>query len=212
MHASIGRNSIPLQWTVANAHLHPQHAHEQLQHQPPLPEAPSINCSWHPLIFPISLPLNAFLQLLSVVWEMGVSSNRVESFSNCQDLETSLPTAAAMEPLEIHKVGLPPSTTTLQALKGRFSEIFFPDDPLNQFKNQPFARKLVLGLEYFFPIFHWASEYNLMLLKSDVISGITIASLSIPQVRRWGWSLWVLSFWEEIFFASNAVFKFGCFF
>ncbi|RWR73837.1 putative sulfate transporter 3.4 [Cinnamomum micranthum f. kanehirae] len=112
---------------------------------------------------------------------MGVSSNRVESFSNCQDLETSLPTAAAMEPLEIHKVCLPPSTTTLQALKGRFSEIFFPDDPLNQFKNQPFARKLVLGLEYFFPIFHWASEYNLMLLKSDVISGITIASLSIPQ-------------------------------
>eukprot|EP00268_Persea_americana_P019066 TRINITY_DN19760_c0_g1_i7.p1 TRINITY_DN19760_c0_g1~~TRINITY_DN19760_c0_g1_i7.p1 ORF type:complete len:345 (-),score=41.40 TRINITY_DN19760_c0_g1_i7:25-1059(-) len=112
---------------------------------------------------------------------MGVSSNRVESFSNCQDLETSLPTAAAMEPLEIHKVCLPPSTTTFKALKGRFSEIFFPDDPLNQFKNQPFARKLVLGLTYFFPIFHWAPEYNLTLLKSDVISGITIASLSIPQ-------------------------------
>lgn len=165
----------------------------------PLPEAPSINCSCHPLIFRINLPVDAFLQFLSVVWQMGVSSNRVESFSNCQDLETSLPTAAAMEPLEIHKVCLPPSTTTFKALKGRFSEIFFPDDPLNQFKNQPFARKLVLGLTYFFPIFHWAPEYNLTLLKSDVISGITIASLSIPQVRRWGWSLWDFSFWEEIF-------------
>jgi sulfate transporter 3 len=34
-----------------------------------------------------------------------------------------------------------------------------------------------------FPIFQWAPEYRLKLLRSDIISGLTIASLAIPQVR-----------------------------
>ncbi|XP_058074796.1 probable sulfate transporter 3.4 [Magnolia sinica] len=112
---------------------------------------------------------------------MGVSSNRVEDFCYSPDLETALPNSASIPPLEIHKVSLPPKRSTLQALKQRFSEIFFPDDPLHQFKNQTFFRKLILGLQYFFPIFQWGPDYSLKLLKSDVISGLTIASLSIPQ-------------------------------
>lgn len=146
---------------------------------------------------PLPLPINgschkwfASIPCWFGVWEMVGSSNRVESFSYCPELEAaSLSTSQVMQPLEIHKVYLPPSTTTFQALKGRFSEIFFPDDPLNQFKDQSFVRKLLLGLKYFFPIFQWASEYNLKHLKSDVISGITIASLAIPQVRKWGRSV-----------------------
>lgn len=57
----------------------------------------------------------------------------------------------------------------------------FPDDPLRQFKNQPPLKKLILGLQYFFPIFEWAPRYTLDFFKSDLISGITIASLAIPQ-------------------------------
>jgi hypothetical protein len=34
-----------------------------------------------------------------------------------------------------------------------------------------------------FPIFQWGPEYSLRLLRSDIISGLTIASLAIPQVR-----------------------------
>uniref|UniRef100_A0A453QLY3 SLC26A/SulP transporter domain-containing protein n=1 Tax=Aegilops tauschii subsp. strangulata TaxID=200361 RepID=A0A453QLY3_AEGTS len=64
----------------------------------------------------------------------------------------------------------------------RLAEIFFPDDPLHQFKNQSLARKLVLALQYFFPIFHWGSNYSLRLLRSDAVAGLTIASLAIPQV------------------------------
>ncbi|RZC72879.1 hypothetical protein C5167_048382 [Papaver somniferum] len=55
--------------------------------------------------------------------------------------------------VEIHKVCLPPNKTIFQSIKHNFSEIFFPDDPLHSFK----------------------------FLKSDVISGLTIASLAIPQ-------------------------------
>ncbi|XP_072965181.1 probable sulfate transporter 3.4 [Typha angustifolia] len=109
---------------------------------------------------------------------MGGSSNKVESFPDANDLESATP---AMQPMEIHRVSLPQKKTTFQSLKQSLSEVFFPDDPFHQFKNQSFFRKLVLGLQYFFPIFHWGSEYNLQLLKSDAISGLTIASLAIPQ-------------------------------
>ncbi|KAL2493380.1 putative sulfate transporter 3.4 [Abeliophyllum distichum] len=86
-----------------------------------------------------------------------------------------------MPPLEVHKVALPQPRTTMQKLRHRLSEIFFPDDPLHKFKNQTLFRKLILGLQFFFPVFQWAPNYSFKLLKSDVISGLTIASLAIPQ-------------------------------
>ncbi|KAJ0091180.1 hypothetical protein Patl1_13209 [Pistacia atlantica] len=36
-------------------------------------------------------------------------------------------------------------------------------------------------LEYVFPILQWAPTYNLALFRSDLIAGLTIASLAIPQ-------------------------------
>ncbi|KAF8389000.1 hypothetical protein HHK36_025685 [Tetracentron sinense] len=113
---------------------------------------------------------------------MGVSSNRVEDSSDSAIHETILKISAEPIPsLDIHSVCLPPNKTTFQKLKHRLSEIFFPDDPLHRFKNQTFFTKLVLGLQYFFPIFQWGSNYSVTLLRSDIISGLTIASLAIPQ-------------------------------
>ncbi|XP_021821889.1 sulfate transporter 3.1-like isoform X1 [Prunus avium] len=80
-----------------------------------------------------------------------------------------------------HRVAIPPPQPFVKTLKNSLKETFFPDDPLRQFKNQPASRKLVLGLQYFFPIFEWGPRYTLDFLKSDLISGITIASLAIPQ-------------------------------
>ncbi|KAJ7951808.1 sulfate transporter 3 1 [Quillaja saponaria] len=111
---------------------------------------------------------------------MGVNSNRVEHFDSHQTI-IKIQTELSMPPMEIHKVRLPPETTTFNKLKNRLTEIFFPDDPLYRFKNQTWFMKLLLGLQYLFPIFQWAPEYNLRLLRSDVISGLTIASLAIPQ-------------------------------
>ncbi|TXG61367.1 hypothetical protein EZV62_012730 [Acer yangbiense] len=84
-------------------------------------------------------------------------------------------------PLEVHQVCLPPEATTFHKLKHRLREIFFPDDPFYIFKNQNFRTKLVLGFQYFFPILQWAPSYTLRLFTSDIISGLTIASLAIPQ-------------------------------
>ncbi|XVF74617.1 hypothetical protein PTKIN_Ptkin13bG0125900 [Pterospermum kingtungense] len=121
---------------------------------------------------------------------MGVSFNRVEDFS----IHTGSTTTTAMKvsteipmpppeamAMEIHNVCLPPKKTTFQKLKHRLSEIFFPDDPLYRFKKQTWCKKLVLGLQFLFPIFQWGPEYSLSLFRSDIISGLTIASLAIPQ-------------------------------
>ncbi|KAJ6840215.1 putative sulfate transporter 3.4 [Iris pallida] len=115
---------------------------------------------------------------------MGVGVNRIETFS---DLESPpIPPQQILHVLpgpasEIHKVSLPQDKPALQALRERLGEVFFPDDPMRQFKNQPLRTKLLLALQYLLPIFQWGSEYSLTLLKSDVVSGLTIASLAIPQ-------------------------------
>ncbi|OAY36783.1 probable sulfate transporter 3.4 [Manihot esculenta] len=111
---------------------------------------------------------------------MGVNSNRVEDFSS-HETALRITTEAAMPPMVIHSVCPPPQQTTLQKLKQRLGEIFFPDDPLHRFKNQTLCKKLLLGFQFLFPILQWGPQYSLRLFRSDIISGLTIASLAIPQ-------------------------------
>lgn len=66
-------------------------------------------------------------------------------------------------------------------LRNAVKEMLFPDDPFRRFRNQPRRRKWVIGLQYAFPIVEWLPTYSFGLFKSDIISGITIASLAIPQ-------------------------------
>ncbi|KAL0288454.1 UNVERIFIED_CONTAM: putative sulfate transporter 3.3 [Sesamum calycinum] len=86
----------------------------------------------------------------------------------------------AME-TEVHRVAPPPHRSTLEKLRTRLKETFFPDDPLRQFKGQSWKVKFILGAQYIFPILEWGPKYSLTLLKSDIVSGLTIASLAIPQ-------------------------------
>ncbi|QHN75760.1 putative sulfate transporter 3 [Arachis hypogaea] len=106
----------------------------------------------------------------------------VNSTTTVNKIQSELPISVASPPLEIHNVRLPPRRSTSQKLRQRLSDIFFPDDPLHRFKNQPsWLVKLMLGVQCMFPIFQWGPTYNLSLFRSDVISGLTIASLAIPQ-------------------------------
>ncbi|XP_061985613.1 probable sulfate transporter 3.3 isoform X2 [Populus nigra] len=84
-------------------------------------------------------------------------------------------------PMEVHKVVPPPHRSTIQKLKSRLKETFFPDDPLLQFKRQPLGKKWILAAQYVFPILQWGPNYSFKLFKSDIVSGLTIASLAIPQ-------------------------------
>ncbi|KAJ9700422.1 hypothetical protein PVL29_005967 [Vitis rotundifolia] len=78
-------------------------------------------------------------------------------------------------------VAVPPPKPFFWAVRTALKETFFPDDPFRQFKNQPPSRKFVLGLQYLMPILEWAPRYTFQFFKSDLVAGITIASLAVPQ-------------------------------
>ncbi|CAI0465812.1 unnamed protein product [Linum tenue] len=81
-----------------------------------------------------------------------------------------------------HRVAIPPAKPFLQTLKSNLKETLFPDDPFRELKKQPSAsRKLLLGLQYFIPILEWAPRYTFAFFRADLVAGITIASLAVPQ-------------------------------
>lgn len=82
-----------------------------------------------------------------------------------------------------HKVRLPPRQKLYKELTSTLKETFFADDPLRSFKGQPKSTKLILSLQALFPILEWSRHYNLNKFKGDLIAGLTIASLCIPQVN-----------------------------
>lgn len=50
-------------------------------------------------------------------------------------------------------------------------------------KEKTSARRAVSLLQGLFPIVTWAKNYKASMFKRDLMAGLTLASLSIPQVR-----------------------------
>ncbi|CAI9118397.1 OLC1v1019962C1 [Oldenlandia corymbosa var. corymbosa] len=84
-------------------------------------------------------------------------------------------------PQQYGRVEVPPPKPFFKSLAVSVKETLFPDDPFRQFKDQPFSKKCVLGLQYFVPILEWAPRYTFEFFKADLVAGITIASLAVPQ-------------------------------
>ncbi|KAG7018734.1 Sulfate transporter 3.1, partial [Cucurbita argyrosperma subsp. argyrosperma] len=80
-----------------------------------------------------------------------------------------------------HRVAIPPTKPFLVSLGANLKETFFPDDPFKQFKNQPIGAQILLWLKYFIPFLEWAPRYTFNFFKADLVAGITIASLAVPQ-------------------------------
>ncbi|KAL5214010.1 hypothetical protein ABZP36_003162 [Zizania latifolia] len=83
--------------------------------------------------------------------------------------------------MAVHKVSPPPAQSTASKMKARVKETFFPDDPFRSFKGQPLGMKWLMAVKYLFPILEWVPGYSFSLFKSDLVAGLTIASLAIPQ-------------------------------
>nr|ACN39795.1 unknown [Picea sitchensis] len=81
----------------------------------------------------------------------------------------------------VYRVGAPPRLKLINEFKIAIKETLFPDDPFRQFKDQPRPQKIRLGVEGMFPILEWGRTYTLSKFKGDLIAGLTIASLCIPQ-------------------------------
>jgi high affinity sulfate transporter 1 len=83
----------------------------------------------------------------------------------------------------IHRVEPPPKQNLLNELKNGLKETFFSDEPLRHFKDKSAPAKLFLVLQGVFPILDWGRSYTLAKFKGDLIAGLTIASLCVPQVK-----------------------------
>ncbi|XP_074589079.1 sulfate transporter 1.2-like [Curcuma longa] len=81
----------------------------------------------------------------------------------------------------VHKVGFPPRRNFARGFTDGLKETFFADDPLRPYKDQPRSKKLLLGLRFLFPVLEWGRDYELSKFKGDIVAGLTIASLCIPQ-------------------------------
>ncbi|KAG6571689.1 High affinity sulfate transporter 2, partial [Cucurbita argyrosperma subsp. sororia] len=79
------------------------------------------------------------------------------------------------------KVGVPPRKNAWEEFKSVVNETFFSDQPLRHFKDQPKRKKVALFVQGLFPVFQWGRGYNFSKFKGDLIAGLTIASLCIPQ-------------------------------
>ncbi|KAM3214618.1 hypothetical protein ACQJBY_066875 [Aegilops geniculata] len=87
----------------------------------------------------------------------------------------------APQPAVVHKVMAQPAQSSASKMKGKVKETFFPDDPFRSFKGQPLRKKWLMAIKYLFPIVEWLPGYSLSLFRSDLIAGLTIASVAIPQ-------------------------------
>ncbi|KAI4992877.1 hypothetical protein ZWY2020_007190 [Hordeum vulgare] len=80
------------------------------------------------------------------------------------------------------RVPVPEARPFLDTFRANLKETFFPDDPFRAVvRERGFGRRAAAALRYFFPFLEWAPAYRLGTFKSDLIAGITIASLAIPQ-------------------------------
>lgn len=95
---------------------------------------------------------------------------------------SNLSSSHGQEPY-VHRVGIPPRQNLLKEFQSTVKETFFADDPLRSFKDQTKSRKFILGIEAIFPILSWGRTYSLKKFRGDLIAGLTIASLCIPQVN-----------------------------
>ncbi|KAI3977345.1 hypothetical protein MKX01_000258 [Papaver californicum] len=82
----------------------------------------------------------------------------------------------------VHKVNFSNPRSFSTTVASDLKETFFPDDPFRQFKNESSAfRKAKKTVEYFLPVFEWLPKYNFKLFRYDLLAGITIACLAVPQ-------------------------------
>ncbi|XP_062010683.1 probable sulfate transporter 3.5 [Rosa rugosa] len=80
-----------------------------------------------------------------------------------------------------HKVNFSAPRAFCTTFKADLKESLFPDDPFKGLENEKALGKVKKGLVYFVPIFEWLPKYNFRTLLYDLLAGLTITSLAIPQ-------------------------------
>lgn len=66
-------------------------------------------------------------------------------------------------------------------------ELFLVDDPFDKYRGQSWPQRAKIWLLSVLPVLQWLPNYKLSYLTGDIIAGLTIASLAVPQVSGKQW-------------------------
>lgn len=80
-----------------------------------------------------------------------------------------------------YEVNFAGTQTFAVTLRSRLKEIFIPDDPFRHLQDLPPRTKAHRIIKYFVPILEWGPRYTFNEFRYDLLAGITVASLAIPQ-------------------------------
>ncbi|KAK8610439.1 hypothetical protein V6N13_081596 [Hibiscus sabdariffa] len=80
-----------------------------------------------------------------------------------------------------HTVNFAAPRKFITTFKNDCKETFFPDDPFRKFRHDKPLQKFSKTVQYFVPVFEWFPRYDFRLLRYDLLAGITITTLAIPQ-------------------------------
>ena len=90
--------------------------------------------------------------------------------------------AAAANVRRPARVPVPPPRPFLCTVGASVKETLFPDDPFRAVAREPAGgRRAMAVLRYLFPCLGWLPSYSFADLRSDVVSGLAVASLAVPQ-------------------------------
>ncbi|KAM0020727.1 putative SLC26A/SulP transporter [Helianthus debilis subsp. tardiflorus] len=81
----------------------------------------------------------------------------------------------------VAKVSFATPRTFATTFKSDLKETLFPDDPFHDFNGKTLPEKAKKSIKYFVPVFQWLPRYTRKLFMYDLLAGVTIASLAIPQ-------------------------------
>ncbi|KAK4564112.1 hypothetical protein RGQ29_006272 [Quercus rubra] len=84
----------------------------------------------------------------------------------------------------IHKVELPPKLNIWKEFQTSLKESFCLNEPSCASKGRKGCTKFLFILQAIFLILEWGRSYNLTKFKGDLIAGLTIASLCVPQAKH----------------------------
>lgn len=85
------------------------------------------------------------------------------------------------------RVPVPPPRPFLRTLGAGLKETLFPDDPVRAVAREAaaagggLAGRALAAARYVFPCLAWMPSYSLDALRADLVAGITVASLAVPQ-------------------------------
>ncbi|URE06915.1 STAS domain, partial [Musa troglodytarum] len=90
---------------------------------------------------------------------------------------------AVMGTLDVqrNKVNFSSGRTFLSSFRNGLKETLLPDDPFRYLKGKSACSVAWGYLKYFVPILEWAPRYTFAKFRFDLLAGITIASVAIPQ-------------------------------